>query len=89
LPAAAPLRRVARGAADFRACAVALTLAAWRTNAGNIGVLSLVLTVIFLVWAGLIVALTAIGFATLYLGLIVTAPLPGHATCHAYRDIVT
>lgn len=41
-----------------------------------------------LVWAGLIVALTALGFATLLLGMIVVAPLLGHATWHAYRDLI-
>jgi uncharacterized membrane protein len=41
-----------------------------------------------LLWATCIAALTAIGFATLFLGLIVTMPLVGHATWHAYRDIV-
>lgn len=39
-------------------------------------------------WALLIVALTALGFATLFFGLILTAPLLGHATWHAYRDLV-
>jgi uncharacterized membrane protein len=41
-----------------------------------------------LVWAALIVGLTALGFATLLLGMIVVAPLLGHATWHAYRDLV-
>lgn len=41
-----------------------------------------------LVWAICIVALVGIGFATLFWGLIVTMPLVGHATWHAYRDIV-
>jgi uncharacterized membrane protein len=41
-----------------------------------------------LVWAALIVGLTAVGFATLLLGMIVIAPLLGHATWHAYRDLV-
>jgi uncharacterized membrane protein len=41
-----------------------------------------------LVWSGLIVVLTAIGFATLLAGMIVIAPLLGHATWHAYRDLV-
>lgn len=41
-----------------------------------------------LVWAACIVLLTALGFATLFLGLIVTMPLIGHATWHAYRDLV-
>jgi uncharacterized membrane protein len=41
-----------------------------------------------IVWAALIVALTALGFVTLLLGMIVIAPLLGHATWHAYRDLV-
>lgn len=157
-------------------CALAPTLAAWRVRAGSIGVFSLILTVVFLVWAraslvvfalfytsempslqgfmrqvvsldnleflviyfiiglmfasivfaisvisiplmldrdqdtvtsmiastyalirnfsalslwaGVIVILTALGFATLFIGLIVTMPIIGHATWHAYRDLV-
>jgi len=41
-----------------------------------------------LVWASLIVTLTAIGFATFLVGMIVIYPLLGHATWHAYRDLV-
>ncbi len=41
------------------------------------------------IWAALIVALTALGFATFMAGLIVTLPLIGHATWHAYRDLVS
>ena len=41
-----------------------------------------------LLWAGMIAALTALGFATLLFGLIVVLPLLGHATWHAYRDLV-
>jgi len=40
------------------------------------------------VWAGLIVALTVIGLAAGYVGLIVTLPLVAHATWHAYRQLV-
>jgi uncharacterized membrane protein len=40
------------------------------------------------VWAGLIVLLTGIGLATAFLGLILTMPVIGHATWHAYRDCV-
>jgi uncharacterized membrane protein len=40
------------------------------------------------VWAGLIVAVTLLGFATLFTGLIVTVPWIGLATWHAYRDLV-
>ena len=41
-----------------------------------------------LLWAALIVTLTAIGFATFYLGLVVVLPLIGHATWHAYREVI-
>lgn len=41
-----------------------------------------------IVWAALIVGLTALGFVTLLLGMIVVAPVLGHATWHAYRDLV-
>ncbi|ATE60893.1 DUF2189 domain-containing protein [Thauera sinica] len=40
------------------------------------------------VWAALIVALVAIGFATMMIGMAVLLPLLGHATWHAYRDLV-
>jgi uncharacterized membrane protein len=39
-------------------------------------------------WAGLIMALTLLGMASLMLGLIVVLPLLGHASWHAYRDLV-
>ncbi len=41
-----------------------------------------------LLWGGLIVLLTALGIATAFIGLIVTMPLVGHATWHAYRALV-
>lgn len=41
-----------------------------------------------IVWAALITGLTLIGLLSFYLGLIVTMPLIGHATWHAYRQIV-
>ncbi|QEL66082.1 integral membrane protein [Oryzomicrobium terrae] len=41
-----------------------------------------------LLWSGLIVALVLIGFATIMVGLVVIVPLLGHATWHAYRDLV-
>ncbi len=41
-----------------------------------------------LVWAALIVGLTALGLATFLVGLVVTMPVIGHATWHAYRDCV-
>ena len=39
-------------------------------------------------WACLIVMFVGIGIVTFYIGLIVTMPLVGHATWHAYRDLV-
>jgi uncharacterized membrane protein len=41
-----------------------------------------------LLWAGLIVGLTVIGFVTLLVGMVVIAPLMGYATWHAYRDLI-
>lgn len=41
-----------------------------------------------LLWAWLIALLTVVGMATCYIGLIVIFPLIGHATWHAYRDLV-
>ena len=40
------------------------------------------------VWAALIVTLVSFGFATFLTGMIVVFPLLGHATWHAYRDLV-
>jgi uncharacterized membrane protein len=41
-----------------------------------------------LVWGALITGLTVLGFASFYLGLVVVVPVIGHATWHAYRDLV-
>ena len=41
-----------------------------------------------LVWGVLIAALVAVGFATYLIGMIVIFPLLGHATWHAYKDLV-
>jgi uncharacterized membrane protein len=41
-----------------------------------------------LVWAALLVGLTAIGFATYLIGLIVIFPLLGHATWYAYKELI-
>lgn len=40
------------------------------------------------VWAAIIVALVAIGFATMMIGMVILLPLLGHATWHAYRDLI-
>lgn len=41
-----------------------------------------------LLWGACIVLLVAIGFATYFVGLVITMPIIGHATWHVYRDIV-
>jgi uncharacterized membrane protein len=41
-----------------------------------------------LLWAALIAGLMVLGFATLFLGLVVAFPLVGHATWHAFRALV-
>ena len=39
-------------------------------------------------WAALIVIFLMLGFVTFYIGLAVALPLIGHATWHAYKDLV-
>ncbi|MFO1189116.1 MAG: DUF2189 domain-containing protein [Alphaproteobacteria bacterium] len=41
-----------------------------------------------LVWASLIVLFTTAGLVTGFLGLVITLPLIGHATWHAYKDLI-
>lgn len=42
-----------------------------------------------LLWAALIVIFTGIGLATAGIGLIITLPLIGHATWHAYKQVMS
>jgi uncharacterized membrane protein len=41
-----------------------------------------------IVWSALILVLTVIGYAPLLCGLIIIAPLLGHATWHAYKGMI-
>lgn len=41
-----------------------------------------------IVWAAIIVATMAIGFATMMVGMVLLLPVVGHATWHAYKDLV-
>jgi uncharacterized membrane protein len=41
-----------------------------------------------LIWGVLIVGLVALGFALVFVGLVVVVPVIGHATWHAYRDLI-
>ncbi|HEX9181399.1 MAG TPA: DUF2189 domain-containing protein [Burkholderiales bacterium] len=43
---------------------------------------------VMLLWAALIVALVALGIATLFAGLVITLPVVAHASWHAYRELV-
>lgn len=61
------------GVAEAIATSVGVVLRNWKAMA---------------LWAALIVVFTAAGLATLFLGLAVVVPLIGHATWHAYRDLV-
>jgi uncharacterized membrane protein len=39
-------------------------------------------------WAGWIVLFTLLGLASLLIGLVAVMPMLGHASWHAYRDLV-
>ncbi len=41
-----------------------------------------------MMWAFVIVGMTILGFMTFHVGLVVAMPLVGHATWHAYRDLI-
>jgi uncharacterized membrane protein len=41
-----------------------------------------------IVWSALILVLTVIGYAPLLFGLLIIAPLLGHATWHAYKGMI-
>ncbi len=43
---------------------------------------------VLILWGWIITVLMAFGIATAFVGLIVAFPLVGHATWHAYRDLV-
>ncbi len=45
-------------------------------------------SLVMLVWATVIVSLTDIGIATWFIGLALIFPILGHATWHAYRELV-
>ncbi|MBL0121819.1 MAG: DUF2189 domain-containing protein [Betaproteobacteria bacterium] len=58
-------------------------------TAAAVSVMSLVRNpVAMIVWAALIALLIGVGLLTAYIGLVLTGPLIGHATWHAYRDLV-
>jgi uncharacterized membrane protein len=40
-------------------------------------------------WAGLLCLFTTLGIGSAFLGLLAIVPMLGHASWHAYRDLVT
>ncbi len=75
-PASIPAIQSFDGAADTKT-AIATSIRAVIANPGAMAV-----------WGLVIALLTAFGFATFMIGLVVVLPLLGHATWHAYRDLV-
>ncbi len=65
---------------DRRVNVLQAVLASWQAVLTNPVPLAL--------WAALIMGLTLLGFGTLMAGLIFLLPLLGHASWHAYRDLV-
>jgi len=65
---------------DRRVYVIQAVLASWQAVLTNPLPLAL--------WAALIMGLTLLGLGTLLIGLIFVLPLLGHASWHAYRDLV-
>lgn len=65
---------------DARAEAVTAAAASVVALARNLPAMAL--------WAGLIAVLTGAGLALFYVGLVVVVPVIGHATWHAYKDLI-
>lgn len=65
---------------DRRVTVQQAILTSWRAVAANPICMSL--------WAFIVMLLTALGLGTLMFGLILVIPVLGHATWHAYRDLV-
>jgi uncharacterized membrane protein len=65
---------------DRRANLLQAVLTSWRVVLAN--------PLPMAIWSSLIMLLVLLGFATLLLGLAVLLPVLGHASWHAYRDLV-
>lgn len=65
---------------DRRVSVLQAVVTSWEVVLRNPGALAL--------WAALIMGLTLLGLLTALLGLIVVMPVLGHASWHAYRDLV-
>ena len=65
---------------DRRCTVLDAVLTSWRVVITN--------PVPMALWAAMIMLLVLLGFATLLLGLVLVVPLLGHASWHAYRELV-
>lgn len=65
---------------DRRASVMQAVLTSWQAVLRNPGVMA--------AWAAVIMLLTLVGMATALIGLIVVVPWLGHASWHAYKDLV-
>jgi uncharacterized membrane protein len=65
---------------DRRVSVLQAVVTSWETVLGNPAPMAL--------WASLIMGLTLLGLVTALLGLIAVMPLLGHASWHAYRELV-
>ena len=65
---------------DRRATLMQAVLTSWQTVLVN--------PIPMALWAAIIMGLTVLGLGTLMLGLVVVIPLLGHASWHAYRELV-
>lgn len=65
---------------DRHVTALQAVLASWRVVMAN--------PVPMAVWAALLMGLTLFGFVTAFLGMMIVIPLLGHASWHAYRDLI-
>ncbi len=65
---------------DRRVSLLQAILTSWHAVMANPGLMAL--------WAAVIMAMTLLGMALFMLGLTVVVPLLGHASWHAYRDLV-
>lgn len=77
----------------FSISAVAFPMVIDRKTGAAVAILTSVRTVLrnwrpLILWAGLITIFSAAGLVVVFIGLIFVLPLIGHASFHAYRDLV-
>lgn len=65
---------------DRHVTALEAVLVSWRVVLANPMPMAL--------WAAILMGLTTLGFATVLIGMLVIVPVLGHASWHAYRDLV-